>query len=1537
MRNSVVLLNRISILLTTIHGRRFFGMAGQPPVEALSPTVEVQDVVVPIEEWDRFVDPIAAEFLRDSLNCVAEATGVPQPLIPLKTTADGNCLAHSISLAIHGHENMSQLLRRQLHRELDQHRSWYLTQLPHVTLEMFEHELEAAGQDERFMDVGTGLHLLAIANVIKRPVLLMASQKYMEHTTMSNCGTYLPLRIPHTDVSSKIPVIVAWQRPDFTGGAGHFVCVTRTSAATAVLPAGWLPGVFPSIDDADSTTLGNYVAIREDSTVLLKAHRSHQLRTVRLTGKEVKRAIVACYEQELCSFLFTCCTDRLFRAITLAFDFGLRFDNQPDLSCEYELAKVNQYDSPQQLQKAAWRLERVGSVISMVKTHTSLATKSCRVAHCMFELMSNGNHNHPGCIPKHFKHFGSIDDQHVGPQATKLSRTQPSTLTIIEISSKEYMQAETEWMRWIQCYPMGPAAAKETVDPTRSACHDPGKESAWNHILWIFEADGTVQIPEKMRKIFNACLCDQERRSGPECTAASTLSTARSAFPAEFWNDRKAKYRSIQTIIHQAQECVRAGLYAEAVGAFDKIIAQDPNSLATNELMPACDAIKIQAERDKAMRAKIHAEAVASGLAVGAPALIRTAEGVVDVCVKCYRGEQVIVVTAQGQQFVLGNTIAEARVQASAAQEKRREDNRIEACRLEKAASVDIQAGDFERACKSLAVACTLVPSDRGLVEKLAFAREEASVQLRENLAAASGLKVGARLWFKLHGSGQPSEATVHDVDARADECYLTNAEPTLHRWLAISEAASLVCEVAECPITRVDFPLELCWQHAGCVWISREGCLHGLETALRGRERPTCANPGCGYILNERDIYAILDSEEPTKKMSLVDKFHEVTQERFYDDKHRCPVVHGADQCKGCILNDPNDADPRMQCDVCHTNSCVLCASYPYHHGCKCEDLDSLTSTWHEWCQRQRDQYLKKVGIEKQKFQMSQQRFQDRQAEITRLQQRHREHLQDEQYKAAHCRRCPHCDKVIQKLEGCSTITCGRDAQDKGGGNRQDGCGRQFDFNLCTDRCTKPCSMPLIHAKPYIVDAGNVRLPPALSEPEKIQGHPHMWGPGDPKTCSQCNSAIEGLMFECVHCVEFRLCLDCEAQQDHDINHVFRIDGGSGCASASRNPPRIGGTISSRPRADAPRPRPRLPLRLEQAHSPGRAPTLLRQTAPSVSHGRRTPPRQIARPATPPPCRPTSRESGRPSVLEKLEDWKWREIASDSESSTEAGYGTSLDDGPSTPLGPCSRPSATPHGSALQSGHFSAVAHWQHSTRQVSMQPPVATRVPRNVPRNLDAAAIARSVSPESSRGVGGGAQPGSWEWQHDDGSWRRFDPSLNTILEAEFLANRAQANLPGRHGWRVTFAEMEQTNTAATGTTRKVRRVIVPPGATFVPSRSIGSQRDSRAELAKRSSLALHGRPNGLARQPQLRPSHRRRHRQTPPVQAGTGMRELTVAAPRQTTGPSRPTRTYGEGIRTVHVESDFELALRLHQLDEQSIRDRAMALELQRDDEA
>ena len=147
--------------------------------------------VWPAYEWmvthAGLVDMAAKEFLADALDAVDAASGGRNRLVPICVTGDGNCLAHSISRACHGEEAWYSLLRKKVGQELREHRTWYLERLPHVTADKFDGEVAAAETLGEYMDAGTGLHLLAMANTIRRPVVLMASSMHMRDTIRSNC------------------------------------------------------------------------------------------------------------------------------------------------------------------------------------------------------------------------------------------------------------------------------------------------------------------------------------------------------------------------------------------------------------------------------------------------------------------------------------------------------------------------------------------------------------------------------------------------------------------------------------------------------------------------------------------------------------------------------------------------------------------------------------------------------------------------------------------------------------------------------------------------------------------------------------------------------------------------------------------------------------------------------------------------------------------------------------------------------------------------------------------------------------------------------------------------------------------------------------------------------------------------------------------------------------------------------------------------------------------------------------------------------
>ena len=263
----------------TLYGKVLASYGAKQPM----PCADILHVWPP-EHVEQVADPDAEAFLRDALEQVDAASGGARRLVPIKVTGDGNCLAHSISRACHGEEAWYSLLRKKVQQELRDHRDWYLEALPHVDTDIYDNEVRAAGELGVYMDAGTGLHLLALANVLGRPVVLMASREHMDDAMRSSCGTYLPLRMPPDQLATRVPVIVAWQTDSFVyQGAGHFVCVSPTTLGRAVLPPGWLPPTCPRLPDTDHTTFARYVAVEADGSVIIP-HEYQPSKIHRLVG-----------------------------------------------------------------------------------------------------------------------------------------------------------------------------------------------------------------------------------------------------------------------------------------------------------------------------------------------------------------------------------------------------------------------------------------------------------------------------------------------------------------------------------------------------------------------------------------------------------------------------------------------------------------------------------------------------------------------------------------------------------------------------------------------------------------------------------------------------------------------------------------------------------------------------------------------------------------------------------------------------------------------------------------------------------------------------------------------------------------------------------------------------------------------------------------------------------------------------------------------------------------------------------------------------
>jgi len=142
-------------------------------------------------------------------------------------------------------------------------------------------------------------------------------------------------------------------------------------------------------------------------------------------------------------------------------------------------------------------------------------------------------------------------------------------------------------------------------------------------------------------------------------------------------------------------------------------------------------------------------------------------------------------------------------------------------------------------------------------------------------------------------------------------------------------------------------------------------------------------------------------------------------------------------------------------------------------------------------------------------------------------LRDRFSELQQDEEWKAQNCRCCPHCGRAVERVQGCSSMKCG---QDYHGGNAQNGCGQDFNWDEAAKYEPK--------AEKFGKEKNVTAAKPELRDGFKSTPTDEYY------LCDFCTSEIKGLRFSCIHCPFFDLCEECEQfyPNFHNPNHVFKI-----------------------------------------------------------------------------------------------------------------------------------------------------------------------------------------------------------------------------------------------------------------------------------------------------------------------------------------------------------------------------------------------------------
>ena len=181
---------------------------------------------------DELVDSTATAYLSDLLATVNSGAG---QIAPAHADGDGSCLFHAVSRATVGSEVLYYALRRAVVTELTDNRETYLEHVYLGDVQLLGQDLEIASSERSWAPTTL---LFALANVLKRPVVLFASRADMAARGEAlGTGLYLPFR--HAPASTCIhPLMLAWQNvPAVESGVSpnHFVSLCRRHGAAPPL------------------------------------------------------------------------------------------------------------------------------------------------------------------------------------------------------------------------------------------------------------------------------------------------------------------------------------------------------------------------------------------------------------------------------------------------------------------------------------------------------------------------------------------------------------------------------------------------------------------------------------------------------------------------------------------------------------------------------------------------------------------------------------------------------------------------------------------------------------------------------------------------------------------------------------------------------------------------------------------------------------------------------------------------------------------------------------------------------------------------------------------------------------------------------------------------------------------------------------------------------------------------------------------------------------------------------------------------------
>ncbi|XP_039255607.2 deubiquitinating protein VCPIP1-like [Styela clava] len=206
----------------------------------------------------------SVEYLNGLLDIIKEYHEGEERLIPVHADGDGHCLVHALSRATTGREIFWHALRDNLVHHLEKNLQTYQIMFQDFIdkndWRMIIEEADPYHTSPEGFNIGLGnIHIFALANVLKRPIVLLDSLEGMKNVA-DYTAIFVPALVEPSQCRENLPLCVAWS------GASHNHFVPLVGVAGRSLPA--IPSsLLPNIWGIDTNQGARYLTFNEDGSL----------------------------------------------------------------------------------------------------------------------------------------------------------------------------------------------------------------------------------------------------------------------------------------------------------------------------------------------------------------------------------------------------------------------------------------------------------------------------------------------------------------------------------------------------------------------------------------------------------------------------------------------------------------------------------------------------------------------------------------------------------------------------------------------------------------------------------------------------------------------------------------------------------------------------------------------------------------------------------------------------------------------------------------------------------------------------------------------------------------------------------------------------------------------------------------------------------------------------------------------------------------------------------------------------------------------